>query len=168
MEPTEIGNLILDGKWPFLTAFILCCALMGYQWLYLMPELKRLRRHEVDNAELAKVLKAVTDMKAMLENSADNKSVNLELVPELRITTEEIKAMADTVTRMSETLLRLETSLHAFSRSNDNDHRDVTRTVQDLHRSIADMNSRIMFISNSLCSPFPRTDPNGFRTDGIR
>jgi DNA repair exonuclease SbcCD ATPase subunit len=167
MEPTEIGSFLLDGKWPFLTAFIACCALIGYQWLYLLPELRRLKSHQHNAVELSNLVKAIADMKAILENSADNKSAN-EILPELRISSEEIKALADTVTRTADMLSRLETNLHDFSRSNDDDHRDLNRTVQELHRSIADMNSRIMFISNSLCSPFPRTDPNGFRTDGIR
>lgn len=167
MEPTEIGNLILDGKWPFLTAFLACCALIGYQWLYLAPEIRRLKRQQHDAVELDKLTKAIADMKAILENSTDNKSVN-EILPELRISSEEIKALADTVTRTSNMILRLETNLHDFSRSNDDDHRDMGRTVQALQLAMADINSRLLFISNSLCSPYPRTDPNGFRTDGIR
>lgn len=168
MEPTEIGNLLLDAKWPFLTAFIVCCALIGYQWLILMPELRRLKRQQHEAVELAKLVNAITDMKAILENSADTKSVNQEVIMEVRLAIEEVKALAGTITNAASIISRLETNLHDFSRSNDDEHRDVTRTIQDLHRSIGDMNSRIMFISNSLCGPFPRTDPSGFRTDGIR
>ncbi len=170
MEYTELGNLILDGKWPFLMALFICCVLIAFQSLYLMPEIKRLKAEAEEKVQLRSLQTEMIEIHAMLEKvtSTDTKSGNAEIIAELRISIEEIKAVASTISHIGDLTSRLESDLRDSSRSNEENHRDAIRTIQELHRSIADMNSRLMFVSNSLCSPFPRTDPTGFNNNGIR
>lgn len=156
-------NTLLGTPWPLLLMFIVCCMLIGYFVLVVIPKAKDAKSISDLDAKFTTALEEITKLKAILE-SVDNKSIGKEITAEIRISIEEIKAIADTISRTSDVIFRLESNLHDFNHTNDDTHRDMYRVVQELHRQIADMNSRMLFISHSLCSS---RNPEGFNLNGI-